>query len=279
MLLKMGYPSLRSILYLALGTAVLAQLLLFPLFSQLYSPQLGLIATELSVLWLVILFVRRRHGPGEELLLLNASSWRSLVLTVPLAVSGSLLISQLDLYCGRFLSALGYPLPLHIQRNIIEVQLAGDLPTLLFGLVAVVLTPGIAEELLFRGLVFAGLYVYRGPRLAVVGAGVLFALVHFNPWQLPALIALGVLLGMLVYWTHSVYPAILAHMINNTLSFAGLNLKVYWNIEVLSADHTYPLLVVLGLFLVFASTALRLQRQPAIMPLPPQARSAVPLFT
>lgn len=275
----MGYPSLRSILYLTLGTAVLAQLLLFPLFSRLYSPQLSLVATELSVLWLVVLFVRRQRGPGEELLLLNATSLRSLLLTVPLAASGSLLISQLDLYCGRFLEAQGYPLPLHIQRNIIEVQLAGDLPALLFGLVAVVITPGIAEELLFRGLVFAGLYVHRGPRLAVVGAGLFFALVHFNPWQLPALILLGVLLGILVYWTHSVYPAILAHMINNALSFADLNLKVYWGIDVLSADHTYSLPVVLGLVLVFAATALRLQRQPPIMPLPPKAHPAAPLFT
>jgi len=272
----MVYPSLRSILYLALGTAFLAQLLLFPAFSEWHSPQLGLIATELAVLGLVLLFVRRHGGPGESLLLLNATPRRSLLLTLPLALSGSLLISQFDLYCGRLLGSLGHPLPLHIQRNIIEVQLAGDLPALAFGLLAVVIVPGIAEELLFRGLVFAGLFVHRGPRLAVVGAGVFFALVHFNPWQLPALVLLGVLLGMLVYWTHSIYPAILAHMVNNTLSFAGLNLKVYWGIETLGANHPYSLPVVLALVLVFAAAALRLRRQQPIMPLPAKARPAVP---
>lgn len=277
--LKMSYPSLRKILYLALGTAVLAQLLLFPAFSQQYSPQFSLIATELSVLWLVVFFVRRQAAPAEALLLLNATPWRALLLTVPLAISASLLISQFDLYWGRFLGTLGHSLPLHIQRNIIEVQLAGDLPALLFGLLAVVLSPSVAEELLFRGLVFAGLYVHRGPRVAVVGAGFFFALVHFNPWQLPALIFLGVLLGMLVYWTHSVYPAMLAHLLNNALSFAGLNLKVYWGIEALSAERLYSLPVLGLLLLVFAASALRLQRLQATMPLPPRTPSASPAVT
>lgn len=275
----MGYPSLRSILYLVLGTAVLAQLLLFPVFSQLYSPQLSLIATELSVLWLVILFVRRQQVPGEELLLLNATPLRTLMLTLPLALSASLLISQLDLHCGRYLDALGYSLPLHIQRNLIEVQLAGDLPALLLGTAAVVVAPGVVEEILFRGLVFTGLYVHHGPRLAVVGAGLFFALIHFNPWQLPALVLLGIFLGVLVYWTHSIYPAILAHMVNNALSFAGLNLKVYWGIEFLSTDHPYSLPATLTLLLVFWAAALRLQRQSPIMPLPPQTHLPVRLLT
>jgi membrane protease YdiL (CAAX protease family) len=266
----MVYPSLRSILYLALGTAVLAQLLLFPLFSKMHSPQLSLAATELCVLWLVVFFVRRQQVAGEELLLLNATPLRSLVLTVPLALSGSLLIGQLDLHCGQLLEALGYSLPLHIQRNIIEVQLAEDPWAVLLGLAAVVITPGVCEEILFRGLVFVGLYVHQGPRRAVAGAGLLFALVHFNPWQFPALILLGIFLGMLVYWTHSIYPAILAHMVNNALSFAGLNLKVYWGIEFLSADHAYSPPLLLALLLVFAATALYLRRQPTIMPLPPR---------
>lgn len=275
----MVYPSLRSILYLALGTAVLAQLLLFPFFSQLHSPQLSLVATELCILWLVILFVRRQRVSGEELLLLNATPLRTLMLTLPLALSGSLLINQFDLHCGRLLDAFGYSLPLHIQRNLIEVQLAGDLPALFLGIAAVVVTPGVSEEILFRGLVFTGLYVHQGPRLAVVGAGLFFALVHFNPWQLPALILLGIFLGVLVYWTHSVYPAILAHMVNNALSFAGLNLKVYWGIKFLSTDHPYSLPAILALVLVFWSAALRLQRQSPIMPLPPKPHPPVQSLT
>ncbi len=275
----MAYPSLRSILYLALGIAVLAQLLLFPTFSQLYSPQLGLIATELSVLWLVILFVRRQQLAGEELLLLNATSLRTLVLTLPLAISVSLLINQFDLLFTQFLSTLGYPLPLHIQRNLIEVQLAGDLPALLWGVAAVVVAPGISEEVLFRGLVFTGLYIYHGPRLAIGGAALFFALVHFNPWQLPALFLLGLLLGLLVYWSHSIYPAILAHMVNNALSFAGLNLKVYWGTELLSTDVLYSLPVILALALICWAIALQMRRHPPIMPLPPRPRPPINLFT
>jgi membrane protease YdiL (CAAX protease family) len=275
----MVYPSLRSILYLAVGTAVLAQLLLYPVFSQLLSLQLSLAATEVSVLWLLILFVRRQQVPREELLLLNATPLRTLALTLVLALSASLLISQVDLYCGRLFGAWGYALPPHIQRNIIEVQLAGDWPGLLLGIAAVVVAPGVCEELLFRGLVFTGLYVYRGPWLAIGGAGLLFALVHFNPWQLPAVLLLGVLLGILVYWTHSIYPAILAHMVNNALSFAGLNMKVFWGVELLGADHPYSPLVILALLLVFGAAARRLQRQSPLMPLPPKPQVSAPSFT
>lgn len=275
----MVYPSLRSILYLAVGIAVLAQMLVFPFFSQLHSPQLGLIATELSVLCLSILFVRRQQVAAEELLLLNATSLRTLALTLPLAISTSLLINQFDLHLSHLLSAFGYSLPLHIQHNLIEIQLAGDLPAVLWGVAAVVVTPGVCEEILFRGLVFTGLYVHRGPRMAVVGAALLFALVHFNPWQLPTLFLMGASLSLLVYWTHSIYPAILAHTVNNALSFAGLNLKVYWDIETLSANHSYSMPVLLGLGLVCCAAALRLHRQKPVMPLPPPLHHPIHLLT
>lgn len=263
----MGYPSLKNILYLALCAFSLAQLVLFPSISHFYSPQLGLIAAELSIFGLMALFIRQRRLAAEDLLLLNATSLSTLLITPLLAISASLLVSELDLCFGQFAASLGWPLPLYFQRSLLELQLVRDLPELGLGLVAVAVAPGVCEELFFRGFVFTGLCAHRSARTAVLGSALLFSLVHFNPWQLPALFLFGLFLGLLVYWTHSIYPAILAHMVNNLLSFASVNLKTYWGIEALSPDQHLSLLALLATLAALFTGLLLLRRQSPLMPL------------
>lgn len=263
----MGYPSTRSILYLSLCALSLAQLVVFPSLTYLSSPQLGLAAAELSVVWLMALFIRHQRLKAEDLLLLNATPLPALGLTLLLAISASLLIAEFDLFFGELMAAGGLPLPLYFQRSLIEIQLVRDLTELGMGLIAVVALPGICEELLFRGFLLTGLCAHQGPRAGVLGPALIFALTHFNPWQLPALFLFGAFLGLLVYWTHSIYPAIVAHMTNNLLSFAGVNLKVYWGIEALDYGQHLPLPALIGALGVLAVGLLLLRRQPCSMPL------------
>jgi len=263
----MGYPSTRSILYLSLGALSLAQLVIFPSLTYLYSPQLGLAAAELSVVWLLGLFIRHRRLRTEDLLLLNATPLPTLGLTLPVAISASLLIAEVDLFFGELMAAGGLPLPLYFQRSLFEIQLVRDLPELGLGVLAVVVLPGICEELFFRGFVLTGLCARHGPRTAVLGPALIFALAHFNPWQFPALFLFGAFLGLLVYWSHSIYPAILAHTVNNLLSFAGVNLKAYWGLEILDYGQHLPLPALISALGVLGMGLLLLRRQPPLMPL------------
>jgi len=80
----------------------------------------------------------------------------------------------------------------------------------LLTLLVVVAAP-VVEELFFRGLVLRSIQARYSDWLAVVGSAVLFALVHFQPVQLPALILFGVVVGYLALRTKRLGMSIFAH--------------------------------------------------------------------
>ena len=99
------------------------------------------------------------------------------------------------------------------------------------------------------------------------GSALLFAISHFNPWQLLPLFLFGLFLGALVYWTHSIYPAMLAHAVNNLASITGVNLRTYLGLDGLGPSQHLPMPLALLAGLVLLGGLLLLSRQPAIMPL------------
>lgn len=73
----------------------------------------------------------------------------------------------------------------------------------------------IAEELLFRGVVYGRLKLYIGGRAALIGSALLFGIFHVNLVQFLYAALLGLLLAVLVEWTGYLYPAILGHIAAN----------------------------------------------------------------
>jgi len=86
---------------------------------------------------------------------------------------------------------------------------------LLFG--GAVVAP-IVEEIFYRGFVFAGLRGrWRWQTAAVISAG-LFALVHFVPTSILPIFLLGLIFAFLYQLSGSIWPAILMHMLTNTVA-------------------------------------------------------------
>jgi len=75
-----------------------------------------------------------------------------------------------------------------------------------------------AEELLFRGVVYSALRRH-GPVVATVGSAALFGLAHGLSVVLVAAALMGVVNAELVKRSGSIWPAVLAHAVNNTLVF------------------------------------------------------------
>lgn len=73
----------------------------------------------------------------------------------------------------------------------------------------------IFEELVFRGLLQKTVAHYTTPLLAVAISGLLFALSHFDFYQIPGLLVLGLILSISYYRTKTLYTPIIAHVINN----------------------------------------------------------------
>ncbi len=115
-----------------------------------------------------------------------------------------------------------YPIPTS-QLDMFRKYLAPESASGLIGLILVAaVVPGVFEEIAFRGLIQGGLRWSYGPRHAVVWTGLLFALLHMNPWNFISLWSLGCFLGYVTERTRSLYPAVVLHLINNACALSLL---------------------------------------------------------
>ena len=83
--------------------------------------------------------------------------------------------------------------------------------------VAVCVQPAVFEELAFRGAVDRGLRQTLDARESLVVTSLLFAILHLSIPSLPHLFALALVLGALVRWSGSLYPAMALHFGHNLL--------------------------------------------------------------
>jgi membrane protease YdiL (CAAX protease family) len=88
-------------------------------------------------------------------------------------------------------------------------------------LLSYALIPGIAEELLCRGLLQRGLQARYGPGAAILGASLFFGALHVDPVYSLLAAVLGVYLGSVAYLAGSVRASILCHAVNNTAAVLG----------------------------------------------------------
>lgn len=94
-----------------------------------------------------------------------------------------------------------------------------------WGYFAVGLLAPICEELVFRGAVLRALLQWTSHHWSAIAiSAVLFALVHFNPAQMPHAFLVGLLLGWLYYRTDSIVPGIVYHWVNNSVAYVVYNL-------------------------------------------------------
>ncbi|MDP3972270.1 MAG: type II CAAX endopeptidase family protein, partial [Candidatus Nanopelagicales bacterium] len=89
--------------------------------------------------------------------------------------------------------------------------------------VAVVIVAPIAEEVFFRGLLFGALAKKGLPQIWVlVISSAVFALIHLEPVRIILLFGIGLVLGLARWLTRSTTTAIVAHVVNNSVSSIGL---------------------------------------------------------
>lgn len=86
------------------------------------------------------------------------------------------------------------------------------------GIFCVAIAGPVVEEYVFRRAVLGSLLEANyGKVAAVVISAVAFALIHFNPAQMPAAFIIGCLFGWLYIRTGSIIPSTVCHIVNNSL--------------------------------------------------------------
>lgn len=86
----------------------------------------------------------------------------------------------------------------------------------------IVIGAPFVEELFFRGLLQRSAARRFGPRAAVALPAITFGLVHFQPVQLPGLVAFGVVLSVLTQRAGRLGPALVAHAAFNATTVVVL---------------------------------------------------------
>jgi hypothetical protein len=110
-----------------------------------------------------------------------------------------------------------------IQLGLLSEPGAG---ALLANLAVFALTPGICEELFFRGMLQRQLGRLLPPLGAIVITSLVFSAVHFQFYGFFARAALGMLLGLTAWRSGSLLPAMLGHAVFNGIMVIGVRLAI-----------------------------------------------------
>ena len=161
-----------------------------------------------------------------------ASDWKFRPLAGPLRLLGlrpfrlkAIWIMLATLVAYYIAAGLFASLVLKPDQEDIGGELGVGNPSIVIAVLAVVMIVGlapIAEELFFRGFVFAGLRTRWSLWPAAITSGLIFGLVH-APTGITTVVPLATL-GIALCWlynrTGSLWPCVIAHMINNGLALA-----------------------------------------------------------
>lgn len=123
----------------------------------------------------------------------------------------------------------------------------------LVSLAIIALLPALTEELLFRGGLQNLLTRWiKSPWAAIIITSILFSAVHASWYGFIVRFALGIVLGLIYYYTRNIWLNILAHFINNAIVVTSLFFVARHGGKVdMTAENGYPLwLGIIGLGLV-----------------------------
>jgi membrane protease YdiL (CAAX protease family) len=201
-------PAVAAIEALALYTAAVA---VFVLVGAVLGPGLSTLAAA-QVIGLA--------GPPVAWAIARGDAVTRLGLAAPpaRAVIGALLIGATFWYVNGWITA---PLVERLDDGGLRrfaAELSG--PPFALQLLLVAALPAICEELLNRGLLARALRPALGRVLAVLISAALFAALHMSPARFPPMLLFGAVLATLTLAADSLWPAVVAHVVNNAIALA-----------------------------------------------------------
>lgn len=100
------------------------------------------------------------------------------------------------------------------QYQMFEDFLTSD-GVLLIGLFHIAVVPAFAEEVLFRGYILRAFEKSGGIIFALILSSLIFSLFHLQLTNVLPLATLGLVMGLLTWLSGSIWPAAVAHLVNN----------------------------------------------------------------
>ena len=139
----------------------------------------------------------------------RAVGWRPVLLGMVLTVAVSVAVSQIG------------PEPQGVKE---AMKIAREPAALLLSLAVFAGLAPLAEELVFRGLLYGWLAGRWGAGVAVIVSSIAFAAAHVELAHVVLVLPLGLVFGLLRWRTGSLWPSLAAHVANNGLAVAAVAL-------------------------------------------------------
>jgi membrane protease YdiL (CAAX protease family) len=172
--------------------------------------------------WLLIWFFLRQHRVGWR----EALGWRGPDLKKSLWLALGVLaftlpaVWLLQILSGAVLHQIG--VPIENQRAVgIFLDIKSFWLRAVFGFVTVVIVP-VAEEFVFRGILYPFVKQLGSPRAAFFGVSAVFAAIHLDAGTFAPLFVLALLLTWLYEKTDNLLAPITAHSLFNAINLVAL---------------------------------------------------------
>ncbi|MGC9315875.1 MAG: CPBP family glutamic-type intramembrane protease, partial [bacterium] len=207
----------------------------------------GLIVTELGLIALpALLMTKRLNLDFRKVFRLRKPNFIALIMTGLLAISGALLISQIQTLIFKL---TGMPVEYFemFAEMLDKIKAFGILPAIL----VIGFLPAICEEILFRGYIMNGLVRRWGAVAGIVVSGVLFGAFHLDPHRMIPATLLGIMFGAVVWRRKSIYYGMFGHLVNNSLALGAFMFAKAPMEDIHSTDFAPVWQIALGI-IVFA---------------------------
>lgn len=127
---------------------------------------------------------------------------------------------------------------------------------LLINLVVVAVFAGVGEELLFRGVLQRLLIkIFKSPMAGIIVVAFVFSAIHFQFFGFLPRFVLGIVLGLIYWYSGSLWPAIIAHFVYDAVAVIAVhfNPELLTNTEAtLFTDHISWIYAIISLLLMGA---------------------------
>lgn len=192
---------------------------------------------------------------GPQRISVKKRSTKGVIWSVLLFVSVLLLLPFLSEINNWITEQMGVYETLDNQKTLSDEQLKGLLGgtsdlSFISGVLIIGLLTGIAEELAFRRLLMTHLLtVTKQFWLSLIGSSFIFALLHFNYLQFIPLLSFGIALGLIFYYSGSIWVGAILHALNNIVNLWWLSTDSFpsWIEEILPEITIPSTLVLMGL--------------------------------
>ncbi len=180
---------------------------------------LYLIQTLFLGLPLAFLLWKKGIHNKKEACLLNPTKWYTILLLVPGVYIATIVVmaALMGLMANNGIDLPGFT---GEKTQIIE-SFGADTIGMILAFVSAVLIAPVIEEIVFRGMMLRAFAKHTPVWGAVLLSSAIFALIHFTFGVFFPLMILGVVMAVLTVKTRSLYPAIVFHMINNSMAFVA----------------------------------------------------------